>query len=544
MGVFWSRLPNGFRGIASRRIDRNTRDPTTMRAISTFVAISLLCGAGFSQAQIPPKNTLDLFTRNRVRTEGEEQYRLAYERIAWDARRTAVVVCDMWDKHWCGSATKRVREMAPRMNEVLKAARARGALIIHCPSDTMDFYKDHPGRALAEAAPPVETQMPLKNWCHLDPQHEGPLPIDDSDGGCPEPDKTHRAWSRQIETLEIMPGDAITDSAQAYYLMRQRDIENIVIMGVHVNMCVLGRPFGIRQLVQQGLHVVLMRDMTDAMYNPRMRPQVSHVRGTELVVEHIEKYWCPTITSSDLLGGPAFRFAEDRRPHVAILVSDDHYEADRTLPAFGQMLREQYGCHVSVMHGLGTADIAHTGELEDADCLVLYIRRLALPPSQLDAVRRYLSAGKPLVALRTACHAFDVKRAVNPGEAVWPEFDAEVLGGNYHGHGPNDPGSDIRILPEKVAHPILAGVEPAQWHSSGSLYNVSPLKDPNAEVLMVGSVGDTVEPVTWTRWQNGGRVAFTSLGHSDDFQQPPFRRLLINMIFWAMNHGGAETASP
>ena len=54
-------------------------------------------------------------------------------------------------------------------------------------------------------------------------------------------------------------------------------------------------------MVYQDQNVLLMRDMTDAMYNPAKRPQVSHFRGTELVIEHIEKHWCPTITSADVL---------------------------------------------------------------------------------------------------------------------------------------------------------------------------------------------------------------------------------------------------
>ena len=510
-----------------------------MRTSTILAPLFVTIAVGFAVADTPAENALPLYTRSRTQADDSEQFEPTYRSIEWDARKTAVVVCDMWDKHWCSSATKRVGEMAPRMNEVLKAARSRGALIIHCPSGTLDFYKDTPGRKLAQQAPKVEPKVPLQGWCHLDANSEAPLPINDSDGGCPEPDKSHHAWSRQIETLEIIPGDAITDSAEAYYLMRQRGIENVIVMGVHTNMCVLGRPFGIRQLVRQDLNVVLMRDMTDSMYNPKMRPQVSHVRGTELVIEHVEKYWCPTVTSSDLLGGPAFRFEEDKRPHVAILVSDDHYGADKTLPEFGQMLREKHGCHVTIMHGQGTSDIPATDELENADCLVLFIRRLALPKEQLDAVRSYLDAGKPLVALRTASHGFDVRGKSKPGEAEWPEFDAQVLGGNYHGHGPNDPGSDIRVLAEKRRHPILVGVEPLEWHSTGSLYNVSPLKDPKADVLMVGTMGDVVEPITWTRQYQGGRVAYTGLGHPDDFEQPQFRRLLTNMVFWAMGQDNA-----
>jgi hypothetical protein len=108
---------------------------------------------------------------------------------------------------------------------------------------------------------------------------------------------------RQIAALEIAAGDAITDSAEAYYLLRQRGIVNVIVMGVHTNMCVLGRPFSIRQMVRQGLNVVLMRDLTDTMYNSRRAPYVSHFAGTNLVVEHIEKYWCSSITSSDIVGG-------------------------------------------------------------------------------------------------------------------------------------------------------------------------------------------------------------------------------------------------
>ncbi len=510
---------------------------TRLARIVPAVALLTIGLLGLAAAEEPdPASTLSWNTRQRTqRPETEGQFEIVYEKLDWDAQKTAVVVCDMWDKHWCRSATDRVGQMAPRMNEVLKAARAKGALIIHCPSGTMDFYKDHPARKLAQAAPKVEVEIPLQGWCHLDSEHEAPLPIDDSDGGCPCGDcKSHQAWSRQIDVLEIEQGDAITDSAQAYYLMRQRGIENVLVMGVHTNMCVLGRPFSIRQMCYQGMNVLLMRDMTDTMYNPKMRPQVSHVRGTELVIEHIEKYWCPTVTSSDLLGHPAQRFEEDHRPHVAFLVSDDHYLADKTLPIFAQMLRQRHGLHCTVMHGLGTSDIPHTGELESVDCLVVFVRRLALPKQQLDRLRRYVAAGKPVVGLRTASHAFDTHGKHLEGQDEWPEFDAQVLGGNYHGHEANQPGTDIRVLPDKTDHPILAGVEPLQWHSAGSLYNVSPLRA-DATLLMTGSLGDVVEPITWTCQRDGGRVAYSALGYPDDFKQPQFRRLLVNMIFWAMD---------
>jgi hypothetical protein len=72
-------------------------------------------------------------------------------------------------------------------------------------------------------------------------------------------------------------------------------------MGVHANMCILNRSFGIRQLTKWGVRCILVRDLTDAMYNPASRPYVSHAAGTELVVEYIEKYWAPSVSSNDLL---------------------------------------------------------------------------------------------------------------------------------------------------------------------------------------------------------------------------------------------------
>jgi hypothetical protein len=128
--------------------------------------------------------------------------------------------------------------------------------------------------------------------------------------GCDCLPRCQRLWqaTHQIDLIEISQNDAITDSIQVFYVMKQYNIENVIIMGIHVNMCILGRPFGIRQMVYQGQHVLLMRDLTDSLYNSRMWPYVTHFEGTDLVIEHIEKYWCPTITSDQIIGGEPFKF--------------------------------------------------------------------------------------------------------------------------------------------------------------------------------------------------------------------------------------------
>jgi nicotinamidase-related amidase len=238
--------------------------------------------------------------------------------VTWNPRQTALIICDMWDDHWCKSAARRVTELAGPMNDLVRKARARGIFIIHAPSSVTKFYEGTPQRNRARQAAFAKTKVPLSTaerwgtaWCWPDPAREKELPIDDSDMGCDCGSKCviREAWTRQIATLELAPEDALTDNGQeTFNLLAERGIENVILLGVHLNMCVLGRPFGIRQMVKLGKNVVLMRDFTDTMYNPEKRPMVSHFAGTELVIEHVEKYWCPSIVSSPLTGRPPFRF--------------------------------------------------------------------------------------------------------------------------------------------------------------------------------------------------------------------------------------------
>ena len=246
-----------------------------------------------------PSEAEELTIPLRVRVQpfkNGDAWQPAEVREKFSSAGSAIVICDMWDRHWCDGATQRVAGMAPRMDSVLRMARQAGVLVIHAPSDTMEFYKDYPQRLLALRAPVVE---PPKNLELPDP----PLPIDDSDGGCDTPgNKEHNAWTREIPLLSMGPQDAISDNgAEIYNLLKQRNIQTLFVMGVHTNMCILNRSFAIKQMTRWGVRCVLVRDLTDAMYNPASRPFVSHAVGTGLVIEHIEKHWCPTTKSGDLM---------------------------------------------------------------------------------------------------------------------------------------------------------------------------------------------------------------------------------------------------
>ncbi len=482
---------------------------------------------------------LNLPARIRAETKkGSGEFCVVETNLTWDARKTAVVICDMWDRHWCDGATRRVGEMAPRMNEFVKKAWSEGALIFHCPSDTMKFYEGTPGRKLAQSAPPVTPKVPLLRWCSLDKSHEAALPIDDSDGGCdtdsPPPKGPPYPWTRQIATLEVQDGDAITDSAEAYYLMQQRGIENVIVMGVHLNMCVLGRPFSIRQMVNQGKNVVLVRDLTDTMYNPKRAPYVPHGVGNDLMVEHVERYWCPTIASTALLGGEAMRFKEDVRPRVLFLVGDEEYKTAETVPAWAkaELAWRGVNCTFIIDDPKQPATLAGLEKLPEADALFISLKRRALTPEQFAIIRKHLDAGKPVIGIRTASHAFGAKKP-EAGRAAWDTFDVEVFGGHYENHYGKGPATVVTAVPGQA---LASGWPGEAMKFTSSLYKSRNLAPGTTVVLNGTSEGkpEIAEPVAWMRTDGGRRTFYTSLGSAEDFAEPAFRRLLLNAVLWAV----------
>ncbi|MBL8814036.1 MAG: isochorismatase family protein, partial [Planctomycetaceae bacterium] len=257
-----------------------------------------------------------------LRTGSTSEYQRAEKKVSWNPSETAIIVCDVWDRHHCLNAVRRMTEFLPRMDALLKEARAQGAVIIHSPSDCMPAYEGHPARLRALKVP-VSAALPRDAafWCSQIPSEEQALyPIDQSDGGEDDDPAEHKEWAAKLASEGRNPGlpwkaqnDAITIDAEKDYvsdrgdevfnILEARGIRNVILVGVHTNMCVLGRPFGLRQMVRSGRNVVLARDLTDCMYNPARWPYVDHFTGNDLIVSHVERFVCPTITSDQILGG-------------------------------------------------------------------------------------------------------------------------------------------------------------------------------------------------------------------------------------------------
>ena len=483
----------------------------------------------------------------------------------WKPQETAVIVCDVWDYHHSINAVRRLEQFAPKINDVLNAARKQGATIIHSPSDCMDAYQDHAARHRAMHVTAAVTQPnDIKAWCSKIPAEErGLYPIDQSDGGDDDDPAEHATWAAKLKSLGRNPGlpwqrqsdlieidaaaDFISDRGdEVWNILEQRGIKHVILTGVHVNMCVLGRPFGLRQMARNGKDVVLLRDLTDSMYNPQRWPYVSHFTGNDFVISHIERFVCPTMTSDQILGGKPFRFEEDKRPHLLIVMAEDGYKMNETLPKFAA---EQLGRDFQVSYAFGDEiernRIPGFEQLDAADVLLLAVRRRLLPQADMDRLHRFVQAGKPVIGIRTSSHAFSVKQDQLPeGLADWPSFDAEVFGGNYQGDYLNKQKTKVSLAAAKSKHAILVEFDATRFEQAGSLYKTSPLAK-GAESLLMGELaGHPHEPVAWTfKRADGGRSFYTSLGHPGDFENPEFVRLFSNAVAWAAGVEPPKTRS-
>jgi nicotinamidase-related amidase len=216
------------------------------------------------------------------------------------AGRLAVVVCDMWDRHWSEGASLRAGRMAPRIDRFCGRLREAGALVVHAPSDTIGAYRGSPARqriaGCGPAPPPRPAAMP-------------PMPFVPANGGSDtddaEPPDT-RVWSRQHAAITIdETRDVITDDgAELAAYLRADGRDTVLMTGVHTNLCILRRSFGLVALAGYGFSPVLVADLTDAMYDPAEPPYVDHDAGTGLVIGYIQAFVAPTTRSEDVTVTP------------------------------------------------------------------------------------------------------------------------------------------------------------------------------------------------------------------------------------------------
>jgi nicotinamidase-related amidase len=242
-----------------------------------------------------------------------------------------IVISDMWNMHWCRSASINVGILANQINTFIAAARDKQALIIHAPSECMEHYKDSPARKRAIEASAKAPVTPDKTAPASMPIEHGPWDGCPDSLPCPAPKLPTDAkpWTQQIASIHIDEDkDAISDNLDEIWgLINKAGAKRsrAIMMGVHLNECVLStRDFSLKTLVKLKRHqhleeVMLIKDLSDTMYDPRNEPLIQHYAANDIMVRFISDTFAGdvlTVGSSALLGGSDFRFPADARPSL------------------------------------------------------------------------------------------------------------------------------------------------------------------------------------------------------------------------------------
>lgn len=202
------------------------------------------------------------------------------------------------------------------------------------------------------------------------------------------------------------------------------------------------------------------------------------------------------------------------------LLGSGEYKPVESLTEYKKYLEARYRVEITTSFSKDNKSLPNLESLRKADVMVVFLRRMNLPEEQMAIIRDHWEKGKPVVAMRTASHAFQ------PADnEVW---DKKVLGGGYTGYGNSNP---FKAIPAegKGEHPILKGVEAITSHT---YYNNNKLAESAIVLQIVESEKKNKPPVTWVNNYKDGRTFYTSMGVPEDFQNENFRRLLANAIFW------------
>ena len=213
---------------------------------------------------------------------------------------------------------------------------------------------------------------------------------------------------------------------------------------------------------------------------------------------------------------------------IHIVSGSKEYDSEKSLKAFKSQLESSYDVSITASWGYDKIEkLPNLEPLKNADLLIVFARRMNLPPEQMKLFHAHWNEGKPVMGIRTASHAFQKE-----DNAV---FDLEVLGGHYNGHYGDEPVK-VTNETEQSNHPVLQGV-PA--FPSQKLYKAGPLHQ-NSLVLQIGDNGKGVEPVTIVHNYKNGRMFYTALGTPNDFEHPAFQTLLTNAVFWTTQRNPSD----
>jgi type 1 glutamine amidotransferase len=251
---------------------------------------------------------------------------------------------------------------------------------------------------------------------------------------------------------------------------------------------------------------------------------------------------------------------------VVLVSGDEEYRSEQALPQLARILADRHGFDCTVLFAIDPKDgtinpnfssnIPGLEALDSADLLVLFTRFRDLPDAQMKHFVDYVDSGRPIVAMRTATHAFDLKTSKTYARYGWNNkeweggFGRQILGETWVAHHGKHAVQSTRgiFAPGQEKHPILRGIRSGEIWGPTDVYKVRLPLPANTQPILLGAVltgmtesnpqvegplNDPMMPVAWTRTE-GRRVFTTTMGSAQDMLNAPFRRMLVNAVYWAL----------
>ncbi len=253
---------------------------------------------------------------------------------------------------------------------------------------------------------------------------------------------------------------------------------------------------------------------------------------------------------------------------VVLISGDEEYRSEEALPQLGKILARRHGFTCTVLFAIGEDgsidpdkgdNIPGLEALRSADLMIIATRFRNLPDDQMKEIVDYVESGRPIIGMRTATHAFNLKSRTyaryswNNNE--WKGgFGRQVLGETWVSHHGNHGRESTRgiIAPGAREHPIVRGIKDGDIWGPTDVYEAHPPAD--ATVLVLGQVLKGMKPtdppvegkknnpmmaVAWARSYTGSqgkaaRIVNTTMGAATDLEIEGTRRLLVNAAYWAV----------
>lgn len=262
---------------------------------------------------------------------------------------------------------------------------------------------------------------------------------------------------------------------------------------------------------------------------------------------------------------------------IVLISGDEEYRSEEALPQLGKILSERHGFTCTVLFAIDPEsgeispeivdNIPGLEALADADLMIIATRFRNLPDEQMQHIVEYVEAGRPIIGMRTATHAFNIPAGRRFARYGWqyggedfPQgFGRQVLGETWiahHGHHKVESTRGI-IAPGAEDHPVLRGIEDGDIWGPTDVYTVRLPLPEDSRPLVLGQVlagmepedppveggkNDPMMPIAWTKTYKGGRVFCTTMGAATDLPSEGVRRMLVNAAYWATGLEASITA--